>query len=698
MSSGNGSMTARELAGPRGRHDWGRRLLQFAILSDTHMRPPEGGDIAPWEVNRRANDRSRWVVAQISKWQPEFVVHLGDVVHPFPHLPQFSGAAAAAKEILSAFTCPLYFVPGNHDVGDKKNPMMPAHIIDDFSIDHYKQAISTDHTSFDANGLHFVLINCQLIGSGLAREQPHAEWLERDLAQNAGKRIFLFTHSPPFILSDSEPSYYDNLDEPGRSWLLGLIRKYNIEIVFAGHVHNFMFHRIGPTELMTVPSTTFVRQDYSELFRISAADQHGRNDAAKLGWCEVEIFERGHVVRVRRSYGAETDDGHAGSRLPVRHMKELRDAPVGVQLRHPWFETVSLPYNGPQDEFVRRLARNDYPVLALWESGVRKLRAPVGDLCDATSRNRMQDLVEAGHEFTLFSFDLPDKQQLAVLREYRHLYAAYEVVLAVADVKAKLPSIDTFAKKLNVPCVVTKIVTSADRRPAGSAFAHAVAFGLEVDEALDIRDVLRDSNSRLGLTLRIAGDRSAWKFIEQIDAWEQPRPAISLNIQLGIDNPAFRPDDDLFVANRVAETAIAAASVKDVHPFIDTFVDHDRGFFPRNGLYDRRYNPRMGALVLGMVHTFLNIDPGTIVLGQRSTHDGFTACAFTKGQSTCLLVEPDAPLRLAALTHLLRHTFGSAGSLEWLCLQSGRISPVDLTSPEDVRAPVIFHTPATGGE
>ena len=35
--------------------------------------------------------------------------------------------------------------------------------------------------------------------------------------------------------------------------------------------------------------------------------------------------------------------------------------------------------------------------------------------------------------------------------------------------------------------------------------------------------------------------------------------------------------------------------------FIDTFVDHDRGYYPRHGLLDRRSNPRLGH----RVHTAL---------------------------------------------------------------------------------------------
>ncbi len=51
-------------------------------------------------------------------------------------------------------------------------------------------------------------------------------------------------------------------------------------------------------------------------------------------------------------------------------------------------------------------------------------------------------------------------------------------------------------------------------------------------------------------------------------------------------------DDDEAVAERVAETADAARSEPDVDVFLDGFMDHDRGYYPRHGLIDRSFNPR----------------------------------------------------------------------------------------------------------
>ena len=58
--------------------------------------------------------------------QPDFVLHLGDIVHPVPSLPTFAEAVDRFKSIASQIAMPLHVVPGNHDVGDKKVEWMPA--------------------------------------------------------------------------------------------------------------------------------------------------------------------------------------------------------------------------------------------------------------------------------------------------------------------------------------------------------------------------------------------------------------------------------------------------------------------------------------------------------------------------------------------------------------------------------------------
>jgi len=116
----------------------------------------------------------------LQRSQPDFVVHMGDIVHPFPRLATYDAAAEAAVGAHRVVTAPLYYIPGNHDVGDKKNPAMPADAVDEYGLDAYERWFGPLHQSFDHRGLHVILINAQALNSGLAYEADQKKWLEAD--------------------------------------------------------------------------------------------------------------------------------------------------------------------------------------------------------------------------------------------------------------------------------------------------------------------------------------------------------------------------------------------------------------------------------------------------------------------------------------------------------------------------------------
>ena len=102
----------------------------------------------------------------------------------------------------------------------------------------YTEIILAKIFSFDYENCHFVIINSPNQFRG-PREIKQANWLEADLKENRSKRIFLFSHYPLYVSNPKEPESYDNVDEPGRSWLINLIETYKPEALFTAHVHNF---------------------------------------------------------------------------------------------------------------------------------------------------------------------------------------------------------------------------------------------------------------------------------------------------------------------------------------------------------------------------------------------------------------------------------------------------------------------------
>ena len=620
-------------------------LFSFAVIADTHTRPEEGDLSSPWQVNALANDRCRYVAALLNHLNPAFVIHLGDVVHPVPALPTYGAAAEAALSMFASLEAGIRYIPGNHDVGDKPFKAMPAAVVTDEGVALYERYFGAPFDAFDHGDCRFVLINSPVLNSGLAAEEAQHGWLENELTGSDGKRVFLFTHYPPYVLERAEPSNYDNIDEPQRGWLLRLIETCGVEAVFAGHVHSFFYHRHGVTDCYLLPATSFFRQDYAELFRIEAAEEYGRNDAAKLGFFMVDVYSDGHIARILRTNGetlpADSTLAPPRQRVATLHPREGRPAPVGVHLRHPWAEVVTFPYNGPMDEFLRKRARNDYTLMTLWELGVRKLRVPIGDLLEDDTRARMRALRVMGHEFTIFCFEAPSRAMVESLTLNADLVDVLEVVIPWQDAERTVERISALDAPIPVPVTFAKMETSAEKKTEGSRFSHFVSYGFRASELDLIEDFLDARGCVGGFVFRLRFDESPWEIVPRIARFARDHDVrAAVNVRLASENPAEYNQNDTAIANQIAEALLAAFATGGCEIFIDTYVDVDRGYFPRHGLFDRRYNPRPASFVYRHLQGWLGALGTSLVLGAMREVEGGRAGSFCVGEARACLLLP----------------------------------------------------------
>jgi 3',5'-cyclic AMP phosphodiesterase CpdA len=675
-----------DMTGPETMPGLGRYLFSIAVIADTHMNEDEHSSASPYECNRVANARTRWVIQRINQLRPELTIHLGDLVHPVPTQPTFAQAARNFKQLTSELRTPLYLVAGNHDVGDKPVVWAPAGTVNEATLALWKEHFGRHYYSFDFRDLHFLVIDAQIINSGLAEELEQRTWLERDLAANGGKRTFLCIHYPPYVSDPEESESYDNLGEPGRSWLLGLIDAYRPEAMFCGHVHNFWYNRFGATECYVLPSTAFVRQDYSELYRVEPGDEHGRNDVPKLGFFLVRIYERGHVCEVIRTYGATLDPGHtmapAEERVAPLHLKENGRAPLGVDMRHAWAEVIEIPPMGALDEFERKKVRNDYPLMALWEMGIRKLRVPFQDLEDPRVRERMRLLRSLGHEFTVYTLDVPQGRACDLLIEYHELVDAWEVVCSWPDVERTVAAIHDVKAKAPLAAYLSKLRSKEDVQREGSRYYHFVNHGFVVGERDAVEKLLRSSGTARvidGVVFRVARQASPWREIAAAaDLTADLRFRATCHIRMTSTNPAEDFTDDLANANRVAEALLAALAqgapdrnLLDV--FIDTFADIDRGYFVRNGLVDRRYNPRLGSHVVRNLYGALNAGGGPVRRGGVHEVPSARICTVELGGEVVALVLPQQKARVDRVP-ADGSAAGPGGTARCADLETGRIT------------------------
>lgn len=609
-------MADREAAENDRRCDPGGRLFSFGVLTDTHLNQGEDECNSPFAVNALANRRLRHVINDLNRRDLVFVVNVGDLLHPVPAVPAlYNQAAARFLEQSAALKHRQYLTPGNHDVGDKPNEWAPTASVCADYLALWEKHFGPHYQSFDRGDCHFVIINAQLLNSGLPVEAKQRDWLEADLAANRGRRTFLFTHYPPFIAEENEPEHYDNIGEPERSWLTGLVREYGVEALFAGHVHNFWFNRIGATDCYLLPSTAFVRQDYSEMYRAPPGpdDEAGRNDRPKLGYFIVHVHERGHVCEPVRTYGRTADAPVPPDEMPAPlaapHPKLIHRAAFGFDMRQNWMETAEVPPSGGLDEFDRKQVRNDYPLLGLWEMGVRHLRIPLSDMATPERRDRLRTLAGHGFDYTLFTFGAPDERVQHLIGDNCDLLSAWEAGFDAAAADRALPEIAAVAAGAGVPLYLSRLRSHEELRAEAGRYFHVVNHGFDVSDRERIEAIAAEpalAGTLAGLVFRLPAGEPVCETLVGIDRLAGDfglRASVHLRTA-GFD-PSQAERNDLRIAGRMVEALFVANTLGNVRVFADTLVDHDRGYFVRHGAYDRLCNPRLAAHVVRHLNAVL---------------------------------------------------------------------------------------------
>ena len=584
----------------------GNRLFTVGLVSDTHCNEREDFSASPYPANAEANPRARHAMACLEREGPDFVVHLGDMVNPVPELPTYDSSVAEFKKIAAGLSMPLHLVPGNHDIGDKPVSWMPAGTIDSHSIDLYEAAFGKHFYAFRHKNVRFIVLNAALINSGLAQESTQRHWLENELETAPDIRTFVFIHYPLFVSDPDEPGSYDNLDEPGRSWLVDLVKTYQPEALFSAHVHNFWYDVLGETETYVLPSTCFVRHDYSEMYRVEPGDQYGRNDTAKLGFAILDIFEEGHVVHYQRSYGAllGLGDRLPGTAEPMQrvHTKTSVVDNLAVDMRRSWAEELDVAPSGAVDEFRRKRARNDYPVMALWEMGLRAMRVPVQDLIDARVRRRMELLAAVGHSFQIYCYGAPDQALINLLARHRRLVRMFEMVINWEDAAKACALIRKLRDETGIAVCLSRVNRKDAAKFGGNRYNHLISHGFSLAEINEIRAFLAEHDPDRAVSevlVAVSRESCPWQVTAQAEeAAESLGRRICLYIKSSGSSPAEAFVDDKANAVRFMTAALAALSARAATVVLDTFTDADRGYFVRTGLVDRRYNPRLAARLM----------------------------------------------------------------------------------------------------
>jgi len=596
----------------------GARIFTYAVITDTHVNFGEMQSNSEFEINQRANGRLRHVIRDLNHRDVDFVVHLGDIVHPVPAVQdRYEMAAECFREQVANLRHPLHLVPGNHDIGDKPIVWSPGAVACDDYIALWKKNFGANYQAVDHQGCRFFMIDSQIINTGLVAEAEQKVWLEAEMADAAkrGLRIFIHTHYPIYLTTPGEDEHFDNLAEPGRSWLLGLMERYGAEAQFSGHVHNFWFNRFGVTNCYALPSTAFVRQDYAEMYRAAPlpGTEGGRSDLAKLGYFLVQVHEHGHICRWVRTFGAiaepQSPDTPPADGLTPVHPLENPHSRFGFDMRQNWLEEVEIPPSGSLDEFDRKRMRNDYALMALVETGVRRVRIPATDLFVPEHRARLEACACLGFQFTLFSFGLPDERLLEAVENAKGLIDMWEICHTMQDLPDVVDAARATVKAADVSLYLSRIRTREDQESGGGIYHHMIVHGFTSDDQEQIAQIagLADVD---GLVFRIEGAVSPWQAAQSAAAACRGHGLkASLHVRMTKGAPGLQQTDDDWVAARLAEAVATACAFDDVHVYADTFADVDRGYYRRHGVVDRFYNPRPACHVVRHLMAALAEEP-----------------------------------------------------------------------------------------
>lgn len=590
-------------------------LYEFAVIADTHYMLDVSQQPVEFESRRQQSARTELALSLVARLETPLVVHMGDLVQEFPERPNFAQAVEEAREQLKRCGVHPRFVAGNHDVGDKPDPTMPANEVTTTYLAAYHQRFGPSWYSWDEADVHFVVLNSQILNAPLPQTRAQRRWLEQDLARNQKRRLFVFLHLPPFLQHEREPGlgHYDNIDEPARQWLLDQVRTYKVELLLAAHVHWSFYDKIGATAFYTVPSVAFTRPGFSELFSGPPPNEQGRDDVDKLGFFLVRVMECGSCVHFIRTEGEtapllltrDADDSTVVRRLISCTSPDVPTSPLGLVLHHPLANEAEVPSVWPSS--VRQPVRNDYPLLSALELGVRSVRVPASDLEQPLQKERLALLRQEGVQVTAAWLW---HGQLDLVAEAGALGDTIDgIELQIPG--SLLPSSDCLTQsrvcveKYELPVTLSTVLPG--KSVDGKQHARSQR-GFLPEQLPKLDHHMQQLGAFVARVLcRIDPEVGPWNVLSKFGS------LLSLPNIGGVDwilAPTDRYANQ--PANQVAEALFAAALHSPGKLFIEPFLDLDRTMDTACGLLDRICNPRPAFHVARHLNTLLYSPHGGI--------------------------------------------------------------------------------------
>lgn len=263
-----------------------RRLILFAALSALLSNAAD--DFRFVLLGDRTGEAQPAVYEKVwtavSAVKPAFVVSVGDTIQGLND----ASASAEWREVLGILapfrSIPLYLAAGNHDVWSDASERL-----------FEKNTGRPVHYSFDRGPVHVTVLDDSRGDQFSAGEMA---FLEQDLKGHADRPVkFIVSHRPAWIFRVLLRSPDFQLHQ--------LARKYGVQYIIAGHVHQLLHYSLESVDYVSLPSAGGHLRDTGKY-----------EDGWFFGFTEVVVrkSDAGYEIRltIHRLGGTVTDLGRWG--------------------------------------------------------------------------------------------------------------------------------------------------------------------------------------------------------------------------------------------------------------------------------------------------------------------------------------------------------------------------------------------------
>ena len=205
-----------------------------------------------------------------NEYKPDFVVMCGDMVHEADSEDQRNELFRITSQLNKDI--PIYWVAGNHDVGNTPTAS---------TLNAYRELYGKDNYAFQMENYYFIAINSSVCSDpSLVPEEWDSliGFLEIELKKasnmNAIHKV-VFLHHPLFLETSDEPNNYFVIPFQRRQEIISLLDQNKASAVFSGHLHRNNYRNIKGIEYVSTGPVGYPLADDPSGIRIVDLDVTG---------------------------------------------------------------------------------------------------------------------------------------------------------------------------------------------------------------------------------------------------------------------------------------------------------------------------------------------------------------------------------------------------------------------------------------